>query len=280
MATSGSTPVIEFENHLRPFPAAAAQLMQACKDPSCQAKDVTSIIECDPGLSARVMKLSNSSLYGCSGKIKSINHAVVLLGMSTVRDIAISMAGAALFTQESNCKELHHELWMHSLASACISRALCSHQNEVDPNEAFLAGLFHDVGKIIFLDMVPDEYAPVFLHRQSQFEDDDEVSLVNLETKLFGLSHSELGLACAKPWGLPTEITEAIGYHHTPEDSPHYGHLSKVTSKASELAWKWKIDQTFEPEAEEDLDPEQQQWNQIRQQATKDFKETLQVCNS
>lgn len=269
-------PRIDFESHLRPFPAAAAQLMQACKDPACNAKKVTTIIECDPGLTARIMKLSNSSLYGCSGKIKSINHAVVLLGMRSVRDMAISMAGAELFTQKGICQDIQNELWKHSLASACISRSLCSMGTEINASDAFLAGLFHDVGKIIFLDMVPNEYAPIFVDYVNGEDLGSDAQREQLELNEFGVSHTQVGLECANQWGLPAETTEAIAYHHCPEEAPNHSDIAKLAQKSSDLAWEWVIDEPCDEDFEIDEDdPDSAVWVQIRKQATTDFEEIL-----
>ncbi len=224
---------------LKPFPAAAAKLCSACKDPDASPKQIVEIITCDPGLAAKLLQVSNSSMYGFSGRIRTIDHAVVLLGSKKVRDLALSMAGAEVFSQGDEAKDERNTLWKHSLAVATISRLIAPHVNNVVPEEAFLAGIFHDVGKLVFYDLIPAEYSE--MHGRI-----DPSHRVEAENESFGIDHAELGLECADDWGLPQEIGNAIGSHHNRADTDT--NITRVVQLANPLAHLWDLQQ---PECEE-----------------------------
>ena len=139
---------------LKPFPAAAAQLMSECQDPNLSPKRVAEIVGSDPVLAAKLMKIANSPLYGYAGKIRTIEHSVVVLGMTGIRHLSLSLAGAELFAEgEALTADQRQALWHHSLQVASAARQLAGHCecSQLDAEEAFLAGIFHDIGKLVFL---------------------------------------------------------------------------------------------------------------------------------
>jgi HD-like signal output (HDOD) protein len=108
MSTATNTTIIDCLDdlpELRPFPTAASRLLSACEDPTTDSGVLSEIISCDPGFASKVLQVANSSFYGCSGKIKTIEQAVVILGFRSVKDIAVSMAGAAVFANGNTAQK-------------------------------------------------------------------------------------------------------------------------------------------------------------------------------
>lgn len=227
-------------SELRPFPTVASRLMTACQDPNTTSKSIADIIQCDAGLALRLLRLANSPLYGFANAIRTVDHAVVVLGFRSVRDLALSMTGADMFSQGSTAAEERAALWRHCLGCATVARLLTEYVPDVSPNEAFLGGIFHDVGKLIFYDLVPDEYVEVAAASTS-------ISLAERERQTFGLSHEQVGMRCSEEWRLPATIANAIGYHHAPQSAPQDQHFVSLIHAANRLAKSWQIGSTEQP---------------------------------
>lgn len=218
---------------LRPFPAAAARLMSACSDESTTVREITEIIKYDAGLSMQLLKIANSPMYGFSGAIRSIDHATVVLGMRALRDLAVSTAMGDVFSAGGNATEqTRSSLWRHSMTSGCIARLLAEKTDSVSPEEAFLGGVIHDVGKLFLLDHDAEGYSELLatssLHR-----------LVSEETAAYGLPHTVIGQRCGQNWGLPDEIIDVICFHHEPEQAEFGGELVDIVFAANHLAVSW-----------------------------------------
>jgi len=231
---------------LRPFPAVAARVVAVCQDPSTSSKDLVEILRCDPAIAARLLGVANSSMYGCSGRIRTVEHAVVVLGFRAVAHLALSVAGATVFAQGKTAAKERGALWSHSLGVATVARLLAERVPGILPDEAFLAGIFHDVGKLFYHDLAH----PVYLELLGRIRPPSGLSrsgLVAEEQQVFGISHPELGRECGEAWGLTDEISIAIGYHHCPDAAPDYPDLTAVTGAADVLAWEWQIGSQGEP---------------------------------
>ncbi len=263
---------------IRPFPTAATQLMTACQNPDSSSKDIAAIIQCDPGLAMRLLRVANSSMYGFSREIRTIDHAIVVLGFRTVRDLAVSMAGAEVFSQGDSAQAERAALWHHSLGCATVARMLARHIKGINPEEAFLAGIFHDVGKLIFFDLAADDYIALIANSEPQ-------DRVTEESRIFRVTHEEVGQNCADEWGLAEEISSAIAYHHHPEDTPDDFELVALVQAANLLSNAWHIGVDPEKSIDESyaletikLPIEESTLDQLRENAPAVFEETMQVC--
>ena len=219
---------------VRPFPAAVTRLTAACHDPNADGKVFESIIECDPALSGKILRLANSPLFCPSGTVKSIPHAVSLLGLRKLKSVAMSVAGAAMFSSGDGATAQRKKLWDHSIGCAVVARCLADLVPGVDKDEAFLGGVFHDVGKLLFYDTIPAEYSEV----TASFAGGQ---LVEEERFLFGVTHEEVGLVSATSWELPAEISTAIRWHHDPDSADDFARYAAVTHAADGLARVWCI---------------------------------------
>ncbi|MGB7343577.1 MAG: HDOD domain-containing protein [Pirellulaceae bacterium] len=219
---------------LRPFPEAVTRLVSACRKEETTSKDIESIIACDPSLSVKILRLANSPLFCPSRDVNNIVHAVALLGRRKVKSIAMSAAAADIISSGQGAALQRQELWTHSVGCAAVASSLAGRTNRIDQDDAFLAGIFHDVGKLLFLDTIADEYDELTSSYLG-------ASLVDEESFLFGTTHEDIGVTAANLWGLPDELLCAIGWHHRPDQNP-FGHpQAKLISLANDLARGWGI---------------------------------------
>lgn len=226
---------------LRPFPAAASQLISACDKSDSTAKQLSEIIKLDPALSLKLLQMANSPIYGFAGEIRSVDHAAVVLGMRALRDLAISVSVCNAFDNGSAASAgARKDLWLHSLACGVVSRSLASTIGFSAPDEAFLGGIVHDVGKLFFFDHSPEEYIKATSVSERS-------NLVSIEHETFGIAHPNVGERCGQHWGLPDEINDVICFHHKPDDSDFDAELIKVVAAANQLCRVWTNDQAQDP---------------------------------
>ena len=194
---------------LHPLPSIAMRVSQACDDPDVDIHELAELVECDPAFATKILSVVNSSIYGYSREICSIRQALVVLGRSNVVQLAMSVAAKAVFAEGQSPELARLALYEHSLACASTARLLTRHSTApVDPGAAFLAGIFHDVGKLILLDFIPPSYSTLLDSSSSdRLELDDE-------GELFDTNHAELGGRFADNWGIPVSISHAIVHHH------------------------------------------------------------------
>ncbi len=195
---------------IRPFPRVVNQLLSAFEDPNADAKTFARIIEADAALAAKLLRMANSPVYGFSNVIRSIEHATVVLGMGPLKNVALTFAGSSLFAAGDSAVEQREALWNHSLGCATAARLIAKHVTDVDPDEAFLAGIFHDIGKLIFFDVLTDEYSQLARH-------DFGCSLIVKEQECFAINHQEVGAQLIKTWQLPEKLMVVAENHHHPD---------------------------------------------------------------
>ncbi|MFK7765592.1 MAG: HDOD domain-containing protein [Mariniblastus sp.] len=232
---------------LRPMPVVAMQIMKACREKQVSVKTLVQIAECDPAISSRILATVNSSVYGYSRQVTSIGQAVVVLGFKNLSELAVSVAMSNVFSEDDSLGQDRQKLFEHSLGCASVSRVLASKSSFAsDPGEAFLAGMMHDIGKLIFFDLAPVQYRTIEDNREQQ-------SPLQIEQQTFGVDHTVLGAKFGEFWGLPAGIQQAIADHHIaiPASQPQPpNEVTVITNIANDLAKSWGIGQPNDaPEA-------------------------------
>jgi len=267
--------VVNDMSELRPFPTSATRLIQASNDPDSGPRDLAAIIRNDPALSVNLLQTANSSMYGFSGQIRTVDHAVVVLGIRTVRNLAVAMAATAVFSEGGAAADAREQLWGHSLGCATVSRMIAGRTGLVPEDEAFLAGIVHDVGKLIFYDLVPDQYRQIAASSTSR-------TILEHEHDEFGANHQEIGLRCAEQWGLPEEVIEAISFHHTPDQADLFPDLVSIVGLSNGLSAVWGIGAESPGEdldlilSESPVAISEDELTELRGQATEEFHELAQ----
>ncbi len=190
------------------MPNVVVKALSIIKDESKGLKDLANIIAYDQSLTTLVLKLVNSSYYGMPQQITSITRAISLIGMLDVRNIVITVAMRPMLTSRGG-----KDLWTHSIKTAIATELIAKTTNIIDPNDAFVLGFLHDIGKIILNHSNPIVYNKIkTLAEKSK-------NIIEVENLLLGASHTEVGFILAKKWQLPIVIANCIKYHHSPFNS-------------------------------------------------------------
>lgn len=204
------------QGSLKPFPANALKLIEISKDPNVPTDQILELVEREPAIAARILAVANSPLYGYSRQIDSISQAIIIVGIRHITQLAISFSTDTLYSDSCTDPEYtqhFQRLYTHSLGCAVLARELTAHQDVVNGTEAFLHGLLHNIGKLIFCTVVPDYFRKLDGLAANE-------NIIALEEKHFGISHEEIGSLCARQWGFPEEIVCTIARHHGSPDEP------------------------------------------------------------
>ncbi len=197
---------------LPPLPASLRRLCELAEDLNSDIMEMVAVISQDQALTTRLLRVTNSAFYGLSRQVKTVRQAVVVLGFREVRNLAIGVALTGLKLGTGPDSPLDRSLfWRHSLAVGCTARMFELHplSSQSQADEAFIAGLTHDVGKLIFAEYMPEEYRHILKSAKA-----DLGTLHLLETESFGMNHADLGARLAEHWKLPDSLCRIIAGHH------------------------------------------------------------------
>lgn len=201
--------LVEDLGRLPAQPAAALKVLRLIEDPRSSSAELARLIEADPVLSARVMRLANAPYYGLSRKVGSASRAVVLLGFSTVRALAVS-AACSLLADDSTLGP--PGFWSHSVAVAA-SASVVAHDLGMPTGEAFSAGLLHDLGVALLYRRDRAGYQRIVGRA-----DLDRSSLLEFEEEEYGTTHAAVGAAALEAWRFPPAFVRAVSDHHHPAE--------------------------------------------------------------
>ena len=168
----------------------------------------------DPVLAARCLSLANSSVYGLQRRVASIPDALAVVGQQAVATMVSSMAVAGRFQQLQIPGYELRGFWLHSVCTALVARALAKH-TRVNPETAFMAGLLHDIGKLVLAARFPEHFVGVIEHQRRE-----DCRMLDAEKRTLGFSHSQIGEAVAESWKFAPEVARAVAGHHEPENHP------------------------------------------------------------
>ncbi|MBI4657451.1 MAG: HDOD domain-containing protein [Verrucomicrobia bacterium] len=188
------------------------KVLEICNHPNTSPNDLNKIISLDPVLTSRVLKLINSAYYSLPDRIPTLTRAIIMLGMNTVKNLALSTAVLGAMQGRKSERVLRTDLfWAHSLGVGVTAKALAMKRNVLpaEREDYFVAGLLHDLGKIPLVECFADEYATVL--RQSQ---ERQIPLCRAEQEVFGFDHGCVGRMIAEKWKLSRTIVECLSFHH------------------------------------------------------------------
>ena len=200
--------VAEFKD-IPPMPNVMVKALNVIKNPATGIAELGKIMQMDQAIATKTLMLVNSAFYGFRQQITSINKALVVLGMMKAKNIIMSLALKKMMTAQGS-----RELWEHSIKCAIAAEVLAKEYRVINPDDAFVIGFLHDIGKILLNTKNPLKYSKVrYLAQQSN------VDLVEVEDAQFGTNHCILGALISKKWQLPVILTNCIRYHHDPVQS-------------------------------------------------------------
>jgi putative nucleotidyltransferase with HDIG domain len=183
-------------------------------------------------LTSKILKLVNSAYYGLPRRISTLTEAVAILGMETVRTLAIGVSAFRTFGQGSGVRGLSAvKVLQHSVACAAAAKIIARKTGFPMAEQAFLAGLLHDIGKLVMLNFLKDEYTVIVEKTNTE-----EINLIRAETEILGIDHAQLGKMLAEKWNLPDVLKEPIAGHHKPRPGAEHLMISQIVHLANAVA--------------------------------------------
>ena len=204
--------VVKRVTTLATLPEITSRIIKTVEDQRSTAAQLHQIIAHDPALVTRILKVVNSAFYGLPGQIGSVERAIVLLGLNAVKNLAVAASIGALFKHGKLCDGIPaRELWTHCIGVGVAARDIARQMKSRLADEAFLAGMIHDVGIIVALQCFPDQLREVC--EQAKL---GQSNFCELERQIIGVDHQQLGAALAEQWKFPRPLQLVAGYHHQP----------------------------------------------------------------
>ncbi len=195
------------------LPSLYFRIMRAMDSPDASLAEIGGIVAQDPGMTAKILQLVNSAFFGIRRRVTNPAEAVQYLGVQKVRSLALSVHVFSCFDQARVGSFNLARVWNHSIATGQIAQKICKSERAGDTamEEAYVAGMLHDVGKVMLVSGDPARYAQAIALARERC-----VPLVEAEREIFGVTHAEVGAYLLGLWGLPISIVEAIALHHAP----------------------------------------------------------------
>jgi len=208
-------------SHIATLPEITLKIIELVEDPTSTAQDLHNIIANDPALCSRILKVVNSAFYGLPRQIGSINRAIVLLGLNAVKNIAIAASLTKLFRGGELCARFSaKDLWIHSIATAAASKIVCDELKLNLSDEAFLAGLIHDIGIMVEVQSMRHELLQVFEEMTFDSDGAPTSDMREIEQRVLGANHEAFGSGLCEAWKFPESFTFVTRHHHAPMELP------------------------------------------------------------
>lgn len=192
------------------FPKSVQRILELTRDVNSTPKDLVDVIDKDPVVTVKILKVVNSAYYSLPKQITSIGHAVVYLGFNTIKNLALSIAAIGMLPKDSASGFDVQKYLLHSLATASIAKLLASRVKDADPMDCFIAGLLHDFGKVVFAQLMPNEFR-VALEKSKE----NNLSLHAALQETIGADHVLVGAMLVEKWRFAPHLIETIRYQHT-----------------------------------------------------------------
>lgn len=207
--------LIQQTNELPSIPAAAMAVLNEVNNPNSNALSISRLLLQDQALATRVLRLANSAYYGLSRQVADLQEAVVILGMRSIRNLALVAGTYPWLTKEFKGYALGPKaLWTHSLGVAVGAQCLAKASRKAQPDECFMAGLLHNLGKVVLAVSLEGH-----LHNIFQLAETENIGFDEAERRYLGYDHCDVGAHLAAKWNLPELFQAAMQYHHTPNQA-------------------------------------------------------------
>lgn len=213
------------------LPMFYTQLSEAIDHPRSSIADIAKIISEDMGLTARILKLANSPMFGYFSKIETISQAVTIIGVLQVRELALALSVMDVFAGIPETLVNMEQFWRHSLATGLAARHVATSQREASLERFFVAGILHDIGRLVMYVRVPEPSLQLLERCRSTGE-----LLHRVERERFGFDHAEVGGALLRLWKIPPRVAEPVERHHGTQKAEQYPREAAILHFADILA--------------------------------------------
>ena len=221
------------------LPRTVLQITGLVNDPKSSAKDLARVITDDQVLTVRLLKLVNSSFYGFPQRISTVTGAIVLLGFDAIRNLLLTTSVFDLFANRNRQKKRDQErFWDHSLGCAVGAKVIGNYLRHDKIEELFVSGLLHDIGKIVEMMFLPDEFSKIVAAVNR-----DNILMTTAENNVLGYNHAEVGKLLAEKWNLPVKLVQVIAHHHHPDNAGSFAveaaivHLADIFCRALNMGY-------------------------------------------
>jgi len=217
------------------FPKAVQQVLALCHDINCSPRQLVGVIEHDPVMTVKLLRIVNSASYGLANKVASVNQAVLYLGLNTVKNLALTFAMIGVLPSKNIAGLDVGEYLIHSIAVASLARYLSTRPESrgVDGDDAYVGGLLHDFGKVVLATHLPEEYREALATA-----DAEKRSLHVVEREVLGADHADVGAMLAQHWKFSADLIGCIRAHHS---TPDVNDLTACVAMANQLARRAKV---------------------------------------
>jgi len=202
--------IIQAIEDIPTLPVISTQILRLFRNENITVQQIENLIEKDPPLASKILKLVNSSFYGLLNKVSTIEHALIILGFNEVRSVATGFAIQNHFKSHSNSFD-PRRFWKHSIICSQIAKYLTKYFNLVDDGTYFLAGLIHDIGKLVIDQYFPDDFKAIIEYISS-----NRCTFSKAEKDLLGVTHYQIAAKLLRQWNFPEKVIMQIFYHHAP----------------------------------------------------------------
>jgi len=217
--------------NLLSLPQTAIRINEMVSNPNSTAADIGDIVSQDPALTARLLRVVNSAFYTFPSQIDTISMAITVLGTRQLRDLVITTSVINRFRDiPANVVDMEN-FWCHSLTTAIAAKNFANHIKISNSDRLFVAGLLHDIGKLVMYITLPDPSRQVIeIAGESQVDSD------HVEEAIFGFNHAVLGAELLRQWKLPESLIEPVAYHHIPASAKLYPQETAIVHLANVIA--------------------------------------------
>ena len=227
--------IAETVNELPPMPHTVTNLLQLISNPDYDIDKLIQLISQDQSIMAAVIKVSNSVVYRAMDKISTVGEAVKRLGIKSIKGIAIATATRSMFPSgNSDLKDLSHSLWIHSKECGIISRRIAIEAGFVDPDEAFVGGILHDIGKLAIL------IKSIKNFKKIKEMEEKAIPVFEAEKKIVGYDHTQVGELLMKKWNMPQPLLSCVKNHHKSHGSSEGNTLTHIVALGNLYSHKLK----------------------------------------
>lgn len=232
------------------LPTVFLNLMRLMRDPKTSIKDIARVVESDPAISMKILRLINSAFYGLPRTVDSVQQAIVMLGNNTLKNVVISVSIFKAMEDKGKESGFDREaFWKHSITCGLIARYISNRLNFGREEEGFIAGVIHDIGKVVL-----DKYFSEELTEVLQYSREEKITFYQAELEVLGTSHSEIGAYLAENWQLPEKLVNVIAHHHSLSLESEHPQLVALIQLADMLAAKYQVNSS-DPAVPPPIDP-------------------------
>lgn len=197
--------LLEAIDSMHAFPVSVQNIIKLTRDATCAPRDLVDVIQRDPIVTIKVLRVVNSAYYSLPKQITSIDHAVVFLGFNTIKNLALSIAALSMAPVSMHAAFDNKAYLHHSLSTAAIARALGARFANMEPNDFFIGGLLHDFGKVVLAQVMPAQFKKAL-----EYGLWNEVSLNRALLDVTGIEHAEIGAMLLAHWRFPEALVQGI----------------------------------------------------------------------